>query len=815
MVAPCTCSLLLSRCLWLTPSGHRDICGVLRSGSSCAGTAGGHVGTSRHFQLIQYRLLRSTICVTADVQVTRLCAVFLDAIGNFYGSITMPSPSPPPRPHASGGNPTEPAGFTGKAAVLDESDAVRLALLICSCYERTTARRRVCESTSEGTSNAADDVDDTTGDAASRKRRELLGLFYMLATSQLSRPGFGGSSAPVLGTPHPVQASAATLECDGKAALASGTSIHKLVVSASTSQGLNLALAAREQHDSPVNTNVSVPEPPVPCSSPPEPSPDGELHQVTRDRDLFRTRAYQLAFKVDDLHNRHSQTLCALERAEAVIEELQRDKMNAVVALASVVSATSSGHPRRSPDDPKISSSLSTIAFSPPSVSGHSTTSGSGAAPTSDARHLLADSHSQTAALDDVVLYPRTPTRCFTPAAGLVPTEPLLLPVVDDAARSLTPGGDLDGSWRKRATTWALSPRKESAVSAPGQAPSITKSLLGKIPWLRKGGRKHEVDHDSQDATEDELGVEVEAVKALRPLPSSWLSANPDTGLDCALEPEETAVEDGQVNLAGSAAGFGKGDEHSTLRGARKQHGLGTDGWNSSTTLHPSDDNRSSGLRRQSWVHREAGPQHGDYGAAQSAARRNGHSNLERNGSTKGPGIGMRTQRSTSSLSQNSYGRDGASRARTSTGPPQMLSDASVNWRAERVDGLEDDPEALDGSRHNSKSQSKSKRGRRSFGFGAGTTKADEMRRQNAPYFQGLQGQGPHLRRSQRCVCFSLFSTAVQCVLVGGLADVCRYALARSASRRARLPLDPEWTETCAGGAVWLRSCRREAVRRL
>ncbi|RDX50858.1 hypothetical protein OH76DRAFT_368676 [Lentinus brumalis] len=673
--------------------------------------------------------------------VTRLCAVFLDAIGNVYGSITMPSPSPPPRPHASGGNPTEPAGFTGQAAVLDESDAVRLALLICSCYERASARRRVCKSTSEGTvdasPNAADDVDDTTGDAASRKRRELLGLFYLLATSQLSRPGLD----PVLGTPHLVQASAATLECDGKAALASGTSIHNLVVSASTSHGLDLALAAREQHDSPVSTNVSVPEPPVPCSSSPDVSDeDGELHEVTRDRDLFRTRAYQLAFKVDDLHNRHSQTLCALERAEAVIEELQRDKMNAVVALASVVvSATSSGHPPRSRDSLEISSSLSTIAFSPPSVSGHSTTSGSGAAPTSDARHLLADSHSQTAALDDVVLYPRTPTRCFTPAAGLVPTEPLLLPVVDDGARSLTPGGDLDGSWRKRASTWALSPRKESAASASGQAPSITKSLLGKIPWLRKGGRKHELEHD-QDATGDELGVEVEAVKALRPLPSSWLPAGPDTGLDCALEPEETAG-DGQVNLAGSAAGSGKGDEHPTIRGTRKQHGLGTDGWNSSTTLHPSDDSRSSASRRQSWVQREAGPQHGDYGAAQSAARRNGHSNLERNGrSTKGPGLGMRTQRSTSSLGQNSYGRDGASRARTSTG----------NWRAERVDGLEDDPEALDGSRH--KSQSKSKRGRRSFGFGAGTTKADEMRRQNAPYFQGLQGQGPHLRRSQSTI---------------------------------------------------------------
>ena len=132
--------------------------------------------------------------------------------------------------------------------------------------------------------------------------------------------------------------------------------------------------------------------------------------------------------------------------------------------------------------------------------------------------------------------------------------------------------------------------------------------------------------------------------------------------------------------------------------------------------------------------------------------------------------MSMRTQRSSISTSMNGNGFEPRSgRMRTSTGPPQMVSDVSSNWRDRNSDGVHRDSHDGhdyggddDGDRFGGASI-KTRSGRRRFGFGAGGTRADEMCRLNAPYFQGSQGfqaqaQRQPLRRSQRCVFCKIFS---------------------------------------------------------
>ena len=696
-------------------------------------------------------------------------------------------------------------------AAAEDVGATRLALLICSCYERAMTRRHACQSAPRGSSSTvagtpdSDDSNDAVNDAASRRRRELLGLFYALASSELSRPGLVGapSRSPALACTDLLQEGEglATPGCDGKAPPASAVSIHDLVVSASTPQGLELALSARKINSSTQDLPAQPEEVPNVISEPSQPllplpglecalPQTDELDEMTRDRDLFRTRAYQLAFKVDDLHNRHSHTLCALERAEATIDALLSEKRDLVVALASLLSATSSyktlGHRTSSLI---VNSSISAVASA--------SMSGSLFVP------LQADESQPCISLptepttDEVVLYPRTPTK--TPDVQLVlepTTEPaqLLLPAIDTTATSpLTQGGgggDLDGSWRKRVVGWAkLSPTlrqggrfgEEPSLSASvqGQAPSITmaKSFLGKLSWLRKGKGGRGISGSPELGKEGDEGVragdddkelklefETANIPGLRPVSSAWLPAMTDAGLDCALEPEtEHAVGDddvGQATLTETSQVELKKDD--------------------AALPPPEYDRHGSGVEVHSWIPREGKGDlrstNDDDGAFDSLGWRHNQSlamgTLQRShssGSTKGA-MSMRTQRSSISTSMNGNGFEPRSgRVRTSTGPPQTVSDFSSNWRDRNSDGVhrdgcDDHAYGGDGDGFGVASI-KTRSGRRSFGFGAGGTRADEMCRLNAPYFQGSQGfqvqdraQRQPLRRSQRCVFCKLFS---------------------------------------------------------
>ncbi|RPD64054.1 hypothetical protein L226DRAFT_371563 [Lentinus tigrinus ALCF2SS1-7] len=624
-------------------------------------------------------------------------------------------------------------------AALDQVDATRLALLICSCYERAMTRQG-SSSTYGRYANATDGAHDTTGDTMSRKRRELLGLFFALASSQLSRSGLESSSSSSRAKIDRLLERTTLPECDGQAPLASGTSIHDLVVSASTPEGLELALSARKSYPSglnlPVDVEIPVPAPPPSFTSYSEEVPLQAvelLEEVTRDRDLFRTRAYQLAFKVDDLHNRHSQTLCALERAEATIEQLQGEERNLSVALASVLSATFLGK------TPVPTSSLSAGVFVS-TVTGQQTTSLYSAGSAKDGH--LRPHFTTTANTDEVVLYPRTPSRNANAPTVLEPTEPLLLPV-SDAAGSLTSAGDLDGSCRKTPLTRAFSPtksqRRQCSASAEEQEQesSMTRLLLGKIYTICKG----EGAVDGQFQAE----VEVAPAKALRPLPSGWLPATSDSSLSRALEPDWAVNDDDddeQMTLGRSQTDFLGDDDVSGLQATQTQHD--TRRVAHTAAVPPSAEDQPTS-RRHSWMHPEVTLQY----TTESLAWRYGQGTLERSNSsddTTGPG-GLRTQRSTTSL--NSFDRP--TRTRVSSGPAQMLSDASSNWRertptttSTSTSGVINDDAIGEGGR--------TRGGRRSFGFGAGGTRADEMCRQNAPYFQGFQGQAPPLRRSQSTI---------------------------------------------------------------
>ena len=758
-------------------------------------------------------LARSTVCATSCLQIVYLYDAARRPFTSSVCSSLAKATSWRQLPQSTSKSNTS---IGSETAATEDVGATRLALLICSCYERAMTCRRACRSAPRGGSSTvagspdSDDSNDAANDAASRRRRELLGLFYALASSELSRPGLAGapSRSPALACADLLEDDVGletVLGRDEKAPPASAVSIHDLVVSASTPQGLELALSARKLNSSTQDLPAQPEEVPKAISEPSQllwPLPGlecalpqtYELDEMTRDRDLFRTRAYQLAFKVDDLHNRHSHTLCALERAEATIEGLLSEKRDLVVALASLLSATSSyktlGHRTSSLI---VNSSISAVASA--------SMSGSLFVP------LQADESQPCISLptepttDEVVLYPRTPTKTPDAQSVLEPTtEPaqLLLPAIDTAAASpLIQGGgvgDLDGSWRKRVVGWAkLSPTlrqggrfgEEPSLSASvqGQAPSITmaKSFLGKLSWLRKGKGGRGISGSPELGKEGDEGVragdddkelklefETANIPGLRPVSSAWLPAMTDAGLDCALEPEtEEAVGD---------HGVGVGDGQATLAETSQVELVKDD-----TAVPPPEyDRPGAGVEVHSWM-----PQEGkgdlrstndDDGAFDSLGWRHNQSlamgTLQRShssGSTKGA-MSMRTQRSSISTSMNGNGFEPRSgRVRTSTGPPQTVSDFSSNWRDRNSDGVhrdgcDDHAYGGDGDGFGVASI-KTRSGRRSFGFGAGGTRADEMCRLNAPYFQGSQGfqvqdraQRQPLRRSQRCVFCKLFS---------------------------------------------------------
>lgn len=70
---------------------------------------------------------------------------------------------------------------------------------------------------------------------------------------------------------------------------------------------------------------------------------------LTRERDLYRSRAYQLSTRLDECHSTHAQTRCALERAESaaidtqyVLQRLEAERRDLSLALAATLTVPGS-----------------------------------------------------------------------------------------------------------------------------------------------------------------------------------------------------------------------------------------------------------------------------------------------------------------------------------------------------------------------------------------------------------------------------------------------------------------------------------------
>ncbi|KAI9062792.1 hypothetical protein FKP32DRAFT_1686593 [Trametes sanguinea] len=153
-----------------------------------------------------------------------------------------------------------------------------------------------------------------------------------------------------------------------------------------------------------------------------------DLCTVTKERDVYRARAYELALRLDDCYTAHSQTSCALEGAErelmevqSAITELEEERRALSVALGVVTAAFRKGTASQLP------------------------TSSNPA--TGDLAQNVAS------ASEEEVVYPRASTTEVVVDAA---TGPLLLPPSEDSeVESATP--------RMRTTTWTTS----SVVTRP------------------------------------------------------------------------------------------------------------------------------------------------------------------------------------------------------------------------------------------------------------------------------------------------------------------------------------------------------------
>ncbi|KAL1938243.1 hypothetical protein VTO73DRAFT_11887 [Trametes versicolor] len=80
---------------------------------------------------------------------------------------------------------------------------------------------------------------------------------------------------------------------------------------------------------------------------------------LTRERDLYRSRAYQLSTRLDECYSTHAQTRCALERAESAaidtqhaLQRLEAERRDLSLALAATLTApTNKAEPSTVPPD--------------------------------------------------------------------------------------------------------------------------------------------------------------------------------------------------------------------------------------------------------------------------------------------------------------------------------------------------------------------------------------------------------------------------------------------------------------------------------
>ncbi|KAI0730878.1 hypothetical protein C8Q76DRAFT_341441 [Earliella scabrosa] len=430
------------------------------------------------------------------------------------------------------------------AQARNKLDTARLALLLYYSHRASTGLRSSARHS--GRTPAVESLllagcrliqsSDSRSEPAMQRRQQLINMTLVLALCQLSHRD------SKLATPIALT----TLDT---LTLSSGPDVNEgaRLASAPSSPVPDLPLARRPRQPYPATSdqrptlNVCIPASSVSFTSLPDDAlPHAvELHKATRERDMFRQRAYQLAFKVDELHNRHSETLCALERAEAALAQLWRERIDLGVALASVV--VRRAEPRRSKSSVARVSSLA-----PMSVKGATSVAGSvdfSTGPQADSFcHPLAISDStapsacsggplcveRTEAFamavsaaedaDDLVFYPRSASNSTTHLSKhtttdqvdteshtvLEPSETPLLPATTGDALE-----DTETPKHKRTATWAHSPRGHAVAessttedpSASGVPPSSrAKLLLARIAqtWWRKPANDAEThrDHD-------------------------------------------------------------------------------------------------------------------------------------------------------------------------------------------------------------------------------------------------------------------------------------------------------------------------------
>lgn len=533
--------------------------------------------------------------------------------------------------------------------------------------------------------------------------------------------------------------------------------------------------------------NVCIPESSVSFASLPEDALPHiiELHKVTRDRDIFQARAYQLAFKVDEFHNQQSRMLCALERAEARIAELECERSDLGVALACAVTATWAKGKRPSiPASPGDYAGLATRGFQPisgvvvvspreetamvPSVFAEAARSAAVEGPTNLV--FYPRSTSPAAAQPEVlnhmsveeVAVTHTETHSSKKTLGVSTPdifEPLRLPTRKEDVLGV-PDADTDTPpiSRKRTETWAHSSRKGQELELTSDSrehdsdsvprSSRAKKLLTRVvsTLLRKpppdaaqtqqnenqGGVRAAVDLDSF-----RLGSAKPIFTAL-PKGEDSIDDKSDDERDAQGTPSPSPkcgngsfVDDLTAN--GARLYIGKNNLQDLLRPSQTTEmassvtSVKLNSKNNGNPAKPStDDTLSRKPRARVRTMTHANTTAGTHGLEHGARAASGSEKMAWRS-----GAGLRERMSNINFKNATSGSIGFGRRRQTTAPPQAMSDSTVSGMSDTTGRRAVDPD-----------------------------RDAEVRKRYAPYFQApSQGQGavnrpnmPVLKRTQRWV---------------------------------------------------------------
>ncbi|OSD05421.1 hypothetical protein PYCCODRAFT_1465319 [Trametes coccinea BRFM310] len=244
-----------------------------------------------------------------------------------------------------------------------QAHALRLAWLISSCYEQSRGEDTHHDSLSED----------------ARKRRAILRLYAFIANRRTARTS-GDSTQDVTALSPDPSGCVDFLEDEETPAYAMTADANDDVIAALESSprseswtDVDPELAVDDLVHTPQASRSSFSEDVSTCGaslhlpaithealsssaslSDAQRAEYAQLHRdlctVTKERDLYRARAYELALRLDDCYTSHSQTSCALEGAErelvevqSAITELEEERRALSVALGVVTAALRKG----------------------------------------------------------------------------------------------------------------------------------------------------------------------------------------------------------------------------------------------------------------------------------------------------------------------------------------------------------------------------------------------------------------------------------------------------------------------------------------